>query len=131
MQHFLALSFRSPCPVWEQTHYHEVFLHSFCNWREKILYVPVNHPRCKHQLHSLLCLWAHFTSGKHCNSGTKFCLMDTNSAVMYSFFFFFFVKNTYICTGKNAKLKERKLEFSSWFCHPDSGQVSWAHFPHL
>lgn len=47
------------------------------------------------------------------------------------FFFFFFVKNTYICTGKNAKLKERKLEFSSWFCHPDSGQVSWAHFPHL
>lgn len=97
---------------------------------KKILYMPVNHPRCKHQLHSLLCLWAHFTSGKHCNSGTKFCLMDTNSAIMHSLFFFF-LKNTYICTGKNAKLKERKLGFSSWLCHSDSGQVNWSHFPHL
>lgn len=89
---------------------------------KKIPYMPVNHPRCKHQLHSLLCLWAHFTSGKHCNSGRKFCLMDMNSAIMYSLFF----KRTFtfVQEKKNTKLEERKLECSSWFCHPDSKQVN-------
>lgn len=73
---------------------------------KKILYMPVNHPRCKHQLHSLLCLWAYFTSGKHCNSGRKLCLVDMNPVVMYSSFF----KNICICTAKGTKLKESKLD---------------------
>lgn len=49
--------------------------------------------------YSLLCLRAYFISGKHCNSGRKFCLMNTNPPIMYSFF----SKKIYICTGKKAK----------------------------
>lgn len=110
MQPFSAISFRSPCPMWERIikkkHYHEFLLHSVCNWRHKYcvcqLIIPDVSTSCT------LCFVY-----EHIFLQVNTVILAENSAWWIWILLLcihYFQKNIYICTAENAKLEERKLE---------------------
>lgn len=127
MQPFPAISFRSPCPMWEKPHYHEVLLPSVCNWRQKYcvcqLIIPDVSTSCT------LCFVY-----EHIFLQVNTVILAENRAWWIWILLLcihYFLKNIYICTAENTKLEERKLECLIWPCHPWSRQVNWSQFPHL